>query len=301
VRSTGWTDARDGAFAVRRARARGVRRFAPAAWPAMRRPRGALSRHESGETARRVTLYLAMRPFQVNPPYQSLNMPSRRRRSIDSGRYEGGVDSIACGASCRAASSAPRRTTRATSCHRCAAAQCPHGHACHGPFGYASAAWAYDLDLPRAARVRFADRRSSSGHGGSHGAGLGRPTVDRSTAPSKKRGACGAHTRTGSSSSLPDSRAVETNQTLRAQIGWILANRDGPAIQPGSRHLRAVVDSRRLTGPRRRYWRSGLPEVVARVRRVVRGASVPPTAAWPCCIDRRGRRSRAQSTAATAS
>ncbi len=83
--------------------------------------------------------------------------------------------------------------------------------------------------------------------------------------------------------SLPDS---EVTQTLKAQIGWILINRDGPAIQPGSRsYERSWIRDGALTS--------------AALLRLGHGEVVKEFLEWfapyqygdgkvPCCVDRRG-------------
>src|SRR6185369_4340833 len=146
-------------------------------------------------------------------------------------------------------------------------------------------AWAYALDLPPggtrdvAIALPFEPGRAPAG------AGMTPASADRfDQALEEARREWRTHA-DRVAISLPDS-AREVEQTLRAQIGWILANRDGPAIQPGSRtYERSWIRDGSLTSSA--LLALGHPEVV---REFVEwfAAHQFPDGRVPCCIDRRG-------------
>jgi hypothetical protein len=181
-------------------------------------------------------LFLALRPFQVNPPPQFLNMPggvaqigslalsNGRGVRVDGGRGVVGMqEPSAFGATA---------FDRGDVSDFLAAGEVPPATSAQDPYGRASGALAYDLDLlpgrmrevglwiPLARVPEALDsleaRRTV-------------PDLDlRQHAVERTWRAALSRVRVD----VPDSAVAAA---LRAQLGWILVNRDGPAIQPGSR------------------------------------------------------------------
>jgi len=237
----------------------------------------------------RATLYLALRPFQVNPPAQFLNMPGGTA-PIDQLDYVDGVCTV-------------NRTTRVVSLSgepRFGAAAfdqgdivqeylargvLPEGSRALDTFGAASGAFAYDLEIPAHGEREIA---------------ILVPLYDRTPAAALSAGAAAARwaeaalSRTRESwreklhrveITLPGDGA-ELVRTLEAQLAYILVNRAGPAIQPGTRSYA------------RSWIRDGALTSSALLRLGHEDAAVA-FAEWfaphqyangkaPCCIDSRG-------------
>jgi hypothetical protein len=180
-----------------------------------------------GPPARTVSLYLVARPFQVNPPWQNIGFQGGTAR-IFRIRRDGDLVRVNDTAGFRcvpppsafAASSHPRGEL----VERLLAGRMPHGEVAADPDGFASGVAAFEFTLaPGDARevavllplraVDGADLHADPGE-----------TVFRMPTASP----FGA---------LPASHpAADVAGTVAAQIGWILINRDGGAIQPGSRN-----------------------------------------------------------------
>jgi len=186
---------------------------------------------------RRATLYLALRPFQVNPPWQFLNTQGGFA-AIDSISFDGRRVSVNSDRSVFPLTPASR--FGATSfddgniVDMIRRAQLPSAIAAHDPLGRASGALAYDIELR----------------------GNADSTIDiaiplHSTAPScvKAGNRCpgnwtssqlaavesGWRSKLGRVTiGLPSSES-RIARSIRANLAYILINRDGPAIQPGSR------------------------------------------------------------------
>ena len=191
----------------------------------------------------RATLYLALRPFQVNPPSQFLNSPGGTAPILELARDDdlpdGGTGVRADGDHEVVPLDRPSGFGAATFDEGDIVAdylrfgRLPARSRVRDPFGHASGALAYALDLaPGAAReidllVPLHGRPAAP----TRGAGLATPLVE-----SAER-ACVegwlAHRR-GIEIVVPDS-ARDVIDTMWAQLAYILINRDGPAIQPGSR------------------------------------------------------------------
>jgi hypothetical protein len=224
---------------------------------------------------RRGTLVLALRPFQVNPPTQFLNVA-------------GGVSEISrvrCTAGGLAATSpgGEREIHVAPPPEACSTTDLAGG-----PFASGELRWTFDL-APGASREftlvapiepgaadgvrRLAARLRTPGDA----AGLleterraWRERLDRVRVDVPKR-------------VDPESKLA---RTVRSSLGWILVHRDGPAIQPGSRaYARSWIRDGALTGTalirlghQREAqefveWFAGFQAADGRV---------------PCCVDRRG-------------
>ncbi|MEP7028316.1 MAG: discoidin domain-containing protein, partial [Candidatus Eisenbacteria bacterium] len=80
--------------------------------------------------------------------------------------------------------------------------------------------------------------------------------------------------------------AGEVVRTLRAQLAWARVNRDGPALQPGSRsYERSWIRDGALSSAA--FLRMGQPDVARAFARWF-APYVPADGAVPCCVDRRG-------------
>jgi len=196
-----------------------------------------------GSARIRATLYLALRPFQVNPPAQFLNSPGGTAPIRDLAR-EG--DSNGRGAVIRVNGDRgivpldrPSGFGAATFdegdivADNLRSGRLPGRPRVRDAFGHASGALAYDLDL-----APGADREVDllvPLHGGPI-APLGQARLSGPSAEAAER-ACRerwlAHRR-GIEIAVPDS-VRDLIDTMWAQLAYILVNRDGAAIQPGSR------------------------------------------------------------------
>jgi len=196
------------------------------------------------------TLYLAIRPLQVNPPWQFLNLPGGVAR----------VDSISLnGSSVRVSGNKFVHSLASASGFGAVsfddgnivdwlrAGKLPTRVSLTDPTGHASAAFAYQLELgPRATSspidiavpLHGGDLKLAQLLAAAHG------TSGTTLLPGQGERAVTAwldqvtgewRNKLGPVSiTLPASGARYT-QTLRTQLADILINRDGPAIQPGSR------------------------------------------------------------------
>jgi hypothetical protein len=188
---------------------------------------------------KRLTLYLAIRHFQVNPPWQFLNLPGGVAR----------VDTIALqGSSARVTGNKFVRSLNSPSGFGAAtfsdgnivdwlrAGKLPSPVSVTDPSGHASAAFAYEIELgphatssPIDIAVPLHGGELKSGAALLPGQGERLVAAQLETAQSDWRDKLGRVT-----ISLPPS-ASRYIETMRAQLADILINRDGPAIQPGSR------------------------------------------------------------------
>ena len=237
----------------------------------------------------RGTLYIALRPFQVNPPWQFLATeggvaPIHRMTWNDRAvTVNGDRDVIAL--------TPPAGFGAATfdeggALRFIRSGSLPPGHSVTGDFGALSGALAYPIDLapgaerdvyveapfePDSIRVpmrlsadsarAYAERRISASQRTWH------EQLDRVTIQ------------------LPPD-ATRVSETLSATLADILINDDGPAIQPGSRsYSRAWIRDGALISSA--LLRLGHP---AEVRRFVEwfAAHQYPSGKVPCCVDERG-------------
>jgi hypothetical protein len=249
--------------------------------------------------AKAVRLVLALRPLQVNPPWQFLGVPGGVSE-IRTLAFEGGrtvvngerlvvplVTPSAYGATTFDAGDVPGLLR---------AGAVPRAPRVEDPTGLASGAFAFDLGVPA---------------GGSAEVVVAIP-FQRTSAPAGLRDAFGTEPWRGlparEASGLFDAfleneraewrkrldrvrfdvppEAERYVKVLRSQLAWILVNRDGPAIQPGSRsYARSWIRDGSLTseallrlghsGAARSFllWFAGFQGEDGRV---------------PCCVDARG-------------
>ncbi|MFN0151155.1 MAG: discoidin domain-containing protein [bacterium] len=237
----------------------------------------------------RTTLYLALRPFQVNPPAQFLNMPGGTA-PIDQLDYADGVCTV-------------NRTTRVVSLSgepRFGAATFDQGdvvqeylargvlpEASHvlDTFGAASGALAYDLEVPAHGEREIA---------------ILVPLYERTPAAALDAGAAAARwadvalARMEASwkeklervqITLPGDGA-ELVRTLKAQLAYILVNRAGVAIQPGTRsYARSWIRDGALTSSA--LLRLGHEDAAVQFAEWFAKHQYANGKA-PCCIDSRG-------------
>ncbi len=232
----------------------------------------------------RVTLDLAVRPFQVNPPWQFLGTPGGASR-IDSLRWTGhellvngtpGVVPVTAPAEAGAASFDAGGIVAALR-----GGHLPSGNSVHDAFGSASAALAWPLRLPPGGSgevvVRFPLGTSQPG-----------PVVRDTAAVRRLQDSVAAGWREALNRvrfTLPDSLGELADQ-IRSNLAYMLINRDGPAIEPGSRSYR-------------RSWIRDGAMIGDALLRLGHPAAVREFLAWfapyqfasgkiPCCVDTRG-------------
>jgi hypothetical protein len=231
------------------------------------------------------TLYLAVRPFQVNPPWQFLGVPGGAAR-LDSIRWTGTelringdrrVIPLVAPASVGVASFAGGEIAE-----HLARRRLPAGTAASDPMGAASAGMAWPLTLAPGDSTEVAiEIPLKSGAGSAlRSATLASATAAFADAVREWRGLVD-----GASITLPG-EAQTIARTIRSTIGWILVNRDGPAIQPGSRsYERAWIRDGSLTSAA--LLRLGRPEPVREFIEWYQGFQYPDGKV-PCCVDYRG-------------
>ena len=238
-----------------------------------------------GASPRNPTLYLAVRPFQVNPPWQFLNTVGGAAR-IESLQWNGAQLRV----------NGDRRVIPFTRPARVGvssfdggeiathlrAGRLPAAQAVRDPFGAASGALAWPLHLAAGQTAEVAVEVPLTGNARSNLApaslallsqaeaetiGWWRDRLDRATI------------------SLPPA-GDHLARTIRSTLAWILINRDGPAIQPGSRsYERSWIRDGSLTSAA--LLRYGFPEVV---REFIEWYATYqyPDGKIPCCVDSRG-------------
>ncbi|HVG43401.1 MAG TPA: discoidin domain-containing protein, partial [Longimicrobium sp.] len=234
------------------------------------------------------TLYVALRPFQVNPSAQFLN-GSGGAATVRDVAYDGRIVTVdghrvvpvtppaGFGAATFDQGSVVDALRRGT---------LPASHAVHDPFGAASAALAYPLTLAA---------------GGRRDVWIAVPMEPRAAAPRPNQAEVAAWM-TGEGELAWTARVWETKlnrvsvdlppsasriaNSIRSNLAFILINRDGPAIQPGSRsYERSWIRDGSLTS--------------AALLALGHASDVRAFAEWyadfqypsgkvPCCVDRRG-------------
>ncbi len=241
----------------------------------------------TGAAAQEGALYVALRPFQVLPPWQELNITGgvARVRTIatDGGdvlvngqlRITSWTRPTAFGASTFAGGEIGEAL---------ATGRLPAAQAVEDPFERASAAWQYDFRLEPGAThtVVFAVPL--------HEAAPPRPADDAAGAAAfdaaLARVAAGwrAELNRVELSLPPAGRAFA--DTFRATQAYILINADGPAIQPGSRtYERSWIRDGALTSTALLY--TGHPEAVRAFLEWYSRYQYPGGKV-PCVVDRRG-------------
>ena len=237
----------------------------------------------------RATLYLALRPFQVNPPEQFLGLPggvAPVRSIFADGQVVrvNGDRGVVCLTAPDGFGAVGSAEGDVVSDYLREDRLPPRSHATD-PLERASGALAYRLELAAGAEQEV---------------DLAIPLGERPEAPPERTdGAWRAEvearlaacreawrTRAGSMSLRLPGAAADVARALEAQLGWILVNRDSAGIQPGSRsYSRSWIRDGALTSAA--LLRLGHPEVV---REFIEWFAPYQYADGkvPCCVDARG-------------
>ncbi len=241
-----------------------------------------------GDTPLQGRLFLALRPFQVNPPWQSLKRfggatPIRDLRLDDMRAVVNGEKAVhsltppdAFGAAAFEQGPITDFLARGT---------VPAASVVEDPFGYASAAFAYNLDVPPHGEqdfllaVPFYGLDLHQDLSAEEDAGVRFDTALAKTRQYWERLLNRVVLR------LP-SEQTEITRTLKSTLAYILINRDGSAIQPGSRtYGRSWIRDGSVTA-------AALLEMgfADEAREFIRWfASYQfPNGKIPCCVDERG-------------
>jgi hypothetical protein len=239
---------------------------------------------------KKLTLYLAIRPFQVNPPWQFLNLPGGVAR----------VDTISLqGSSARVTGNKFVRSLNSPSGFGAVtfsegnivdwlrAGKLPSPVSVTDPSGHASAAFAYEIELgPRATSSPIDIAVPLHGGDLKPGTALLPGQGERIVAAELEKTQSDWREKLRRVTiSLPASASRYT-ETMQTQLADILINRDGPAIQPGSRSYS------------RSWIRDGALTSTALLR-LGHAAEVKEFMEWfaqyqydngkvPCCVDEHG-------------
>ena len=243
----------------------------------------------SADTAVTARLLLALRPLQVNPPWQFLNVPGGFAR-VDSVWERDGVvrlnDSLRVVAVTRHDAFHATTLAQGGMAASLGAAHLPAATAAHDPHGFAEGVLAWDLTLPpgESAAVYVAVPLHAD-----------TPPIPASLDPggAAARGAASLQSTERTwrremdrvTVELPPS-ARDVARTLRTMQAYTLINQDGPALQPGSRsYERSWIRDGALTGAA--MLRMGHTDDVRRFIEWYAGFQYP-NGKVPCCVDRRG-------------
>jgi hypothetical protein len=229
--------------------------------------------------AKRLRLFLALRPFQVNPPTQFLNMPggvsSIREIAWDGRAAVVNGERRVIPASVPSAFGATTFDAGEIS-EYLRKGEIPGSAGVSDSFGYASGAFAWDLDL---------------GPGGERAVDLLVPLHQGTDALPDFSAALVAATRDWHQRldrvdlHLPPA-ADPLVKTFKTVLAHILINRDGPAIQPGSRsYARTWIRDGSLTSSA--LLRAGLSDPVREFLEWFAPYQFP-SGKVPCCVDSRG-------------
>jgi hypothetical protein len=234
--------------------------------------------------ARSVTLLVALRPFPVNPPSQALNMPGGAAR-ISALRREGALVRVNADRWLAASPEPDAFLALAFDegdfVERLRVGRVPRRDTLEDPVGRASGALRWTFDLAAEAvhevvvRVPFHGRGAAGERFGAGDAAAWQSAEERSW-----RG------RLGTFSLEAGGNGEDLALTLAAQLGYVLVNRDGAGIQPGSRsYERSWIRDGSLTSSA--LLRSGM---VQPVREYLEWYATFQYADGkvPCCVDRRG-------------
>jgi F5/8 type C domain len=231
---------------------------------------------------RNAKLYLALRPFQVNPPWQFLNLAGGVAR-VDSVSLDRGLARVNGNLFVRSLS--PPNASGAATLDEgnivdwLRSGTVPTASSVVDAAGHASAVFGYDLDLAPHSSSAWIEVAVPL-HGGDVSAGAQSPSAQLVKTRAAWREKLGRVT-----IQLPPSAARYT-ETMRANLAYILINRDGPAIQPGSRSYS------------RSWIRDGALTATALLR-LGHAAEVRDFIEWyapyqyangkiPCCVDEHG-------------
>ncbi len=238
-----------------------------------------------GKEPLRVTLFLALRPLQVNPPSQFLNGAGGAARVTDVARDGSAV--LVDRSRRVLARPAPSAFGAATFdegdiAERLAAGTVPVAATAHDPEGRASAALAFALDVPPGGQWVGDIEAPFPGGALDLQPILVAATFDE--ALETARVTWRERLNRVTVSLPPAGKAYE--DTLRSTLAYILVNRDGPAIQPGSRaYERSWIRDGSLTSTA--LLRLGHADEVREFIDWFARYQFP-SGKVPCCVDGRG-------------
>lgn len=237
----------------------------------------------TGPDPQHVTLFLAVRPFQVNPPWQSLNMVGGTAliRELAYAGHTVWVNRDKAVVSLMA----PHRFgavsfDQGPITDHLRAGKLPEQAQVSDSFGHASGALEYGLDLlPGAAQevylaIPFHEPKLEE----AAGEDLGQRQLEEAIRYWE------AKLDRADIRLLPEAQQI--TQTLKSTLAYILINRDGPAIQPGSRcYARSWIRDGALTSAA--LLGMGYTEEVHDFIRWYAGFQFADGKV-PCCVDQRG-------------
>ncbi|HEU5218547.1 MAG TPA: discoidin domain-containing protein [Gemmatimonadales bacterium] len=231
------------------------------------------------------TLYLAIRPFQVNPPWQFLGTPGGVAR-VDSLRWDGGAVRVNADRAVIPVGPSPWFGAMAFGAGdivgRLRQGALPLQQRARDSLGLASGALAWRLTVAPGDSATVAIEIPLASGRRSRLAGGGLPGVERALASAASRW---EETLDRATISLPAAGRHIAN-SVASTLGYILINRDGPALQPGSRsYQRSWIRDGALTGAA--LLRFGHADAVRDFIRWYAGYQYPG-GKIPCCVDRRG-------------
>ena len=250
--------------------------------------------HHRGK-ARKIKLFLALRPFQVNPPTQFLNQPGGVS-SIREIAWDGRTATV--NGTRSVIPSSPPSAFGATTfdggeiSEHLRQGKTPTATAVNDSFGYASGAFAWDLSLAAGGEagvdvmVPLHPSPRPPLPGASGKSRTGRPPVARDFNPGRDGARSAWHRLLDRVEIHLPPAADPLVRTFRTVLADILINRDGPAIQPGSRsYARTWIRDGSLTSSA--LLRSGLAEPVRELIEWFAPYQFP-NGKVPCCVDSRG-------------
>ena len=236
-----------------------------------------------------VNLFLAVRPFQVNPPWQSLNIVGGATPIRELAYQEGRV--WVNGEKAVVPLSVPDHFGATRFEHGpitgfLAAGKLPAQDKVTDPFGYASGALEYRIDLPpQGSReiylaIPFHEPQAVTANPMSLQEAAARGRVELEAATRYWQAQLG---RVDIQLPPPADRMI---RTLKSNLAYILINRAGPAIQPGPRnYARSWIRDGALTSAA--LLSMGYTEEVREFIRWYAGYQFPD-GKIPCCVDKRG-------------
>jgi len=234
-----------------------------------------------------VRLVLALRPLQVNPPQQFLNLPGGVGHASRIAADAAGV--VVDGATALSFLTEPQALGATTFAggeitEHLAAGELPAATAVEDPEGWASAAAVFKLPLAAGGSGEVVVALPLDGELSPVSADAGTPAAVFDSA--LRQEVAGWRERLGRVTVEVPPEGADLAATLRANLGYILVNRDGPAIQPGSRaYDRSWIRDGALTSAA--LIRLGHDDAAADFAEWFAGFQFP-SGRVPCCVDARG-------------
>jgi hypothetical protein len=234
------------------------------------------------------TLYLAIRPFQVNPPWQFLGQPGGVAEVRSIARVDGAIDIegrplIPVTAPDRFGTAAFDEGDISEYLLR---GELPSRSEVTDHFAHASAALAYELTIAPGDSVDVY-LAAPFGEGlAAPAAGLGAMEAKAGFDAALASTTAAWRDRLGRVALELPGEAARLVDVLQSNVAFVLINRDGPAIQPGSRaYDRSWIRDGALTSTA--LLRTGHEEVVRDFIEWFAGYQYP-NGKIPCCVDARG-------------